>query len=634
MLGFWIRYAPVNGSAILLAKSKAAYNDNDDLRYKPADQPAPRLLRPSTWNCTLGGDSSKEARKSRQCVVRHACVDDQGLFLLTDGDEARVQAMPFPDINLISSRESADYYWKPRFKKIAPGTLTSVYYRHESLFVYGLFWPGHLSHFLYDGMLPLYSTMKRFNGTGSSWLLRQAEYVGENRRDQAVWEMEAILPHGQELVLGDFEVVSRFQVLPPKRAPICFDRAIVGLGSQCGLSYCVKNTPTEIYQAYRDQIQGHYWPTPEIWDSHLRSRAASDKEGTRHPAPFATSNTPPSPTNCLQSARYYNFNPKNSSLEITSYDEPLDRRGVADPDYTTGLKEDSYRPVVAIIERHGTRSVLNLDSVISFIVQSRNFRLKVLSYDHGCGIPETAYLMRDVQILISPHGNALGGSLWMASPPRQPFPVIISIDSTKYYESWFQWTTTAMGQRFLLHQCGPATSYHPTPLEINSKVCPLYRDLDLARTSLAKVGLVLNKTSMTEDLQMLTGAEYPLELLERYNHDETSRGVNRFLSEYWKNLSRYADPARLLELLEQIRAENKQERDRLRVTTTQKTYLQVCRESRCCGPQCEGIMSRNVVGGLRAYDQKLELEEWGQYHKNEEQEAFGRSGKVLRSWVS
>ncbi|KAF9290642.1 hypothetical protein BGZ68_006496 [Mortierella alpina] len=543
--------------------------------------------------------------------------------------------MPFPDINLMSSRESADYYWKPRFKKIVPEALTSVYYRHESLFVYGLFWPGHFSHFLYDGMLPLYSTIKRFNGTGSSWLLRQAEYVGENRRDQAVWEMDAILPHGQELVLNDSEVTSKFQVLPPKMAPICFDWAVVGLGSQCGLSYCAKNTPTEIYQAYRDQIQRHYWPTPEGWDNHLRSRAKSDEERTHHPsenpATSAAPYTPPSPTNCLHSARYYNFHRKNSSLMVTSYDEPLARRGITDPDNTIGLKEDFYQPVVAIIERRRTRSVLNLDTVISSIVQSNNFRLKVLSYDHGCGIPETAYLMRDVHILISPHGNALGGSLWMPSPPRHPFPVVISIDSTKYYESWFQWTTTAMGQRFLLHRCGPATSYHPTPQEINNKVCPLYRDLDLARSSLARVGLVLNKTSETEDLLTLTGAEYPLELLERYE-DETSR-VNRFLADYWKNLSRYADPARLLELLEQIRAENKQERDRFRETITQKSYLQVCRESRCCGPQCEGIMSRNVVGGLRAYDQKLELEEWGRYHRSEEQEAFGRSGEVLHSWV-
>ncbi|KAI8601813.1 hypothetical protein EDD21DRAFT_294017, partial [Dissophora ornata] len=107
----------------------------------------------------------------------------------------------------------------------------------------------------------------------------------------------------------------------------------------------------------------------------------------------------------------------------------------------------------AIVERLGTRAVLNIDRVIFAIVNSGGFRLKVLSYDSGCGIPETAYLMRDVNILISTHGNALGGSLWMPSPPSHPHPVVISIDSTKYYENWFQWTSTAMAQRFIIHRC-------------------------------------------------------------------------------------------------------------------------------------------------------------------------------------
>jgi len=85
-LGFWIHYAPVNGSAISSAKSTATHSVINDLRHQPADQPAPRVLLPSTWSCTLGADSSKEARKSRQCVVRHACVDDQGNMVLSVND--------------------------------------------------------------------------------------------------------------------------------------------------------------------------------------------------------------------------------------------------------------------------------------------------------------------------------------------------------------------------------------------------------------------------------------------------------------------------------------------------------------------------------------------------------------------
>lgn len=52
--------------------------DLDSLRYQPTESPESKVLPASTWSCTLEGDTSKRARKSRQCVVQHVCVDDQG----------------------------------------------------------------------------------------------------------------------------------------------------------------------------------------------------------------------------------------------------------------------------------------------------------------------------------------------------------------------------------------------------------------------------------------------------------------------------------------------------------------------------------------------------------------------------
>lgn len=51
---------------------------HDHLRYAPRETPAARTMPPSTWTCTLEGDSSLDAKKSRQCVVQHVCVDDEG----------------------------------------------------------------------------------------------------------------------------------------------------------------------------------------------------------------------------------------------------------------------------------------------------------------------------------------------------------------------------------------------------------------------------------------------------------------------------------------------------------------------------------------------------------------------------
>ncbi|KAF8936261.1 hypothetical protein BGZ58_004399 [Dissophora ornata] len=479
-------------------------------------------------------------------------------------------------------------------------------------------------------------------------------FTGENLKEQAVWEMDAILPLGKELVLNRFEVVSPFQVLPPKHAPICFERAVIGLGSQCGLSYCATNTPTEIYRAYSKQIQEYYWSTAQRWNEFLLERAVDEKEKQ---AKYGGSETKFSPTKCLQTARYYNFE-EGKVYFAPQYAEPRVRQGEKDPDSidqpTTEDRNQNHqasqdrRPIVAIVERLGTRAVLNIDRVIFAIVNSGGFRLKVLSYDSGCGIPETAYLMRDVNILISTHGNALGGSLWMPSPPSHPHPVVISIDSTKYYENWFQWTSTAMAQRFIIHRCGPAVSYYAKPNEINEVACPLHRDLHLARTLLKKVGLVLNNDTEAEDLLQLTGAEYPIELFDRFGADQelsagTGKGeggfeaadkygttradkLNTFLSDYWKRLARYADPFRLLRLLEDIRDENAQQ------TEVSKSYLQICREGRCCGPECVSVMNRNVVGRLRACDQDMREGLWGEHRWNKEQDEFSRSGQSFEPW--
>lgn len=479
--------------------------------------------------------------------------------------------------------------------------------------------------------------MKRFGGKTSSWLLRHAEYLGENLIDQAIWEMEAILPEGKEIVLKSFEVVnSSFQVLPPKRVPICFARAVIGLGSQCGLSYCVHSTPTEVYQEYSQQIQQHYWPSPERWRVHLALREMQDriKRDESLLLPAGDRSLAFSPTKCIQTARYYNFDPHKSTGP--EQEEPLTRQGQQFPDSiqshrhtTTATTATTILPVVAILQREGTRSVLNLDKVISTIAETRDFRLKVISYDFGCGIPETAYLMRDVHILISPHGNALGGSLWMptslsssSSPSLSSyFPTVISIDSTRYHENWFQWTTTSMAQRFMIHRCGPAYSSHGYPKEINPDVCPLHRDINLAKTVLTKMGFNLHPETELNDLMDLTGAEFPLDLWEKYGGDK----VNKFLIDYWKSLSRYADPARLLQILYQVRDENRE--------GGKKSYLQLCRESKCCAPYCLGVMNRNIVGPLRAYDQDWSAENWGQLHSNEEQDAFVRSGQVLQDWL-
>ncbi|KAK3818242.1 MAG: hypothetical protein JOS17DRAFT_676499, partial [Linnemannia elongata] len=106
--------------------------------------------------------------------------------------------------------------------------------------------------------------------------------------------------------------------------------------------------------------------------------------------------------------------------------------------------------VVGIIQREKSRRLVNDEELIQSLVQA-GFRVKWITLDHGCGIAETAYLLRDINVLITPHGNAIGTSIFM--PSHEPVPTIISVDNSRYKELWFKFTTTAIGQRFMQTVC-------------------------------------------------------------------------------------------------------------------------------------------------------------------------------------
>ena len=64
-------------------------SQHDHLRYTPSEPPMARTMSQSSWTCTHEGASSLGAKKSRQCVVQHVCVDDDGkpislFFLLSN----------------------------------------------------------------------------------------------------------------------------------------------------------------------------------------------------------------------------------------------------------------------------------------------------------------------------------------------------------------------------------------------------------------------------------------------------------------------------------------------------------------------------------------------------------------------
>ncbi|KAG0364615.1 hypothetical protein BGX24_004520, partial [Mortierella sp. AD032] len=362
-----------------------------------------------------------------------------------------------------------------------------AHYVDETLFVHGIFWPDHFSHWLYNTMLPLYSTMKRYGGTKDSWTLKVNSYYRDhNTKNQGKWEMRHIFQTGFELVLIEDELATEFQTLPPSDAPICFRQAVIGLGSQCALGYCEKNIPSDVYHSFRDVIADYYWKTPDTWQRHIRttqdlldaaekSRLKSEGGESVKAAAEAEAGSQNSTLSCLDKARYYNFEPSSGVDPLKPLKESTNRVGyklpdTVDPEVVNGRR----RLVVAMIQREGSsRRVINDQELVDSLAAA-GFRVKWISFDNGCGLAETAYLLRDVHVLATPHGNAIGTSVFM--PTTNPVPTLISLDASRYSESWFINTVSAIGQRFLQSVCGP----HGYVDAATKSRCPYYKDTDLA----------------------------------------------------------------------------------------------------------------------------------------------------------
>ncbi|KAG0035620.1 hypothetical protein BGZ82_005205 [Podila clonocystis] len=587
---------------------------------------------PATWTCTdddlpTEEKNTKRNRRSRQCVVR-AFIRSNGLL-----------AKNMPKVNLMSSDESSDILWQPRVEWSWQRQM-KAHYVNETLFVHGLYSPSHFSHWLYNGMTPLYSTMKRFGGTKTSWLFRGAK-VDWGLTQQGGWEMDHFFYTGKELVLSQYEIASDFQSLPPADAPICFERAVVGLGSQCALEFCENNIPTEVYQKFRDEIAEHYWNTTQSWQDHIAdSRIIINQEQLDK-----DNNEARSPLRCLEGARYYNFEGAGPShgLETSELSARIGQRfpDTSDPaaDYkvfspdgssSSATSVNARKLVIGIIQRAPSRKLLNDQDLVEGLVKA-GFRVKWMTFDRGCGLAETAYLLRDVNVLISPHGNAIGASIFM--PTHDPVPTIISIDNSHYAENWFKFTTSVLGQRFMSSACGP----HAYADEATKERCPYYNDRAVGMKLLQKQAFVLglspelvttdeqNKAMSQRErsqriqhqrayvkandaarklaeaeFETLIGAEVPYGLVKKYGEE-----IWTFFYDFWKGVPRYADVARVVKFAQGLQADYEREKSEdasVDGPRSNRDYIDYVRKNQACGVnECPRILQRNVASAKSAY---------------------------------
>ncbi|KAF8937994.1 hypothetical protein BGZ47_008761 [Haplosporangium gracile] len=598
----------------------------------------------STWTCTDDELSQTEKdtqkiKRSRQCVVKNLCVDRKGAFIRSNS----LNLGSMPEVNLMSADSAADIYWKPRVER-AESKVMKAHYVNETLFVHAIYSPGHFSHWLYNGMLPLYSTMKRFNGTKDSWtFLAEYIYYDPENKGSGGWEMRQVFT-GFELVPSQDQLVTDFQMLPPSDAPVCFRSAVVGLGSQCALPYCEFNIPAEVYSSFRDVVSDYYWRTPQRWERHLGIRqesidAIAKIQQQQQAAAGENVDAKPqrTPLKCLDLARYYNFEPSAGQDPVQPLRESKSRVGQLLPDSVDPEVDPSTgkrRLVIAVIQREGSRRLVN-DKELAEGLAAAGFRVKWITLDHGCGLAETAYLLRDVHVLASPHGNAIGTSIFM--PTSNPVPTLISLDPSRYSEDWFISTATAIGQRFIQSACGPngyldettktRCPYHKDVIGANKLFKTWGKQLVLGLTDeMAKEyrektardqftpeaiqelrAYVTNSPSAQklarEELDVLIGPEVPHAIIDKYG----SKMVIYYLEIFWRDAPRYADVPRVVALVRELQEDQEREQA-VAAAAAQKSayayepYFGYVRENRVCGVKyCRRIFERNVLAESRAF---------------------------------
>ncbi|ORX83306.1 hypothetical protein K493DRAFT_269753, partial [Basidiobolus meristosporus CBS 931.73] len=193
-------------------------------------------------------------------------------------------------------------------------------------------------------------------------------------------------------------------MLPPNSRPICFARAVTGSGTRCSHDYCKKYIPHEHYNEFRNDVQ-NYYINNGAWNNTVAKSTEKDLHCT-----------------------------KNVSI------------------YPPTKKIPGTVPTIGLLNRKYSRHVNNMPELLQSLRKEVPYaRIKMMDFDSGCSLPATAYLMQDIDLFISPFGNAIGDNIFQRSNR-----VTISLSSRWYDEDWFQWPSTGMGRRIYNFPCNRA----------------------------------------------------------------------------------------------------------------------------------------------------------------------------------
>ncbi|RUP46357.1 hypothetical protein BC936DRAFT_147049 [Jimgerdemannia flammicorona] len=311
----------------------------------------------SSWNCSYMAasgvevdDSAPRNKRSRVCEFRNFCIDrDRGMlsgYIILNGTK---KVFP-PSVNIMAVDTESDIYWSPR---VFLQSSSSYYgYINETVFVYGLYSPYHLSHWLFNGLIPLWSTMQQYGATKDSWLFRPDSWDGHTK--PSTFDMSFLSETGRDIVFDPFYMTSAFQIMAPKsNVPICFARGVVGLSDRCVHAYCEESFRRNDISTLRSRFLSHY--AADIAQFDRQHASAGNRSSSQH-----------------------------------------------------------RDPIIALLNRSGSRNIPNLH-LLAERLRRAGYTVQDLNLDHGLTLAQAVHLFRNTSILVASHGNALGNAIFMPS---------------------------------------------------------------------------------------------------------------------------------------------------------------------------------------------------------------------------
>ncbi|KAI8380508.1 hypothetical protein EDC96DRAFT_491223 [Choanephora cucurbitarum] len=288
----------------------------------------------STWTC-------KGAGRHQICEFDNLCVDRyRGPFVVSDKEPPRV--------NVANADEAGDIWFQPT--RMTPHRLLRARHIPETLFVYGLYAPYHFSHMLYNGLMPLYSTMQSYGASNQVWTMRAGTY--QNKHTPVSIISSPALEEGHDIVLERADVLTDQQALPPHQT-ICFSKAIVGSGNRCSHAYCENQIPAAHYASFKQVV--------------LDQAAAPNN-------PCAASQI---------------VHKETGQYRVGILNRKQSRHITNMPDLIARL----------------TSMTQEQDGV--------DFSVVSIDFESGCNLINTAHTTKDLDVLIAPYGNGLGAGLFM-----------------------------------------------------------------------------------------------------------------------------------------------------------------------------------------------------------------------------